>query len=176
MRAIDKKESLFVLFIFVAVILMFALLSSRSMDVVTEPPAQQTILGDNDMVVPASLGDIMVGKTTRDEVMKIFPEGKNLGRSGLYRPNNLDCLVTFSRDEDVVIRMDIGPCDLATSRGIKVDDSFDKVVEIYGSNYTRAYDKETPQIFDAYYGSDQYILFKVEDNTIKKIFVGSPIS
>jgi hypothetical protein len=176
LRAVDRKESLFVLFVFVAVILMFSLLSSRSPYVVTEAPDQQTILGDNDMVVPSFSGDIIVGKSTRDEVMKIFPEGKNLGRSGLYRPNNLDCLVTFSRNENVVVRMDIGPSDLATSRGIRANDSFDKVVEKYGSNYTKTYYKEKPQIFDAYYGSDQYILFKIENNIVKKILVGSPIS
>jgi hypothetical protein len=160
--------------IFVAVILMFTLFSLNHANIIRETPNQQTVLTDNDMMVASSGGKLIVGKSTRDDAMKVFPGGDNLGLSGVYRPKDLDCLLSFSKD-DVLIRMDIGVGDLSTSRGIKVNDSFDKVVEQYGNGYTKSYDEKTPEIFDAYYGSDQYILFKIENNSVKKIYIGSPV-
>lgn len=175
MRLTDKKESMLVIFIFITAVLICIMISSHHANIITDYPDQPTVLSENDMQVSAPSGILTVGKSTRDQVMNIYPDGNNLGRSGIYRPNELDCLLTFSRNEDVLIRIDIGLCDLSTSRGIKVNDSFDKVIEKYGKGYIKAYDKDKPQIFDAYYGSDQYILFKVEDNIVKMIYIGSPV-
>jgi len=174
-RVIDKKESWVVVFILIVALLISIILSSNHADIIREIPDQVAILTDNDMMVPTPSGKILIGKSSRDDVMKIYPDGNDLGKSGVYHPSNLDCLFTFSRQENVLIRMDIGVSDLSTSRGIKVNDSFEKVVGKYGNGYTKAYDKNKPQIFDAYYGSDQYILFKIEDNLVKKIYIGSPI-
>jgi len=175
MRAIDKKEYMVVGIIFIAAVIIFSFISRNHEDIIRETPDQSAVLTDNDMIVTGSLGKLMVGKSTREDAMKVFPEGENLGKSGLYRPKDLDCLLSFSKQEDVLIRVDIGICDLATSRGIKANDSFDRVVELYGNGYTKAYNKNTPQNFDAYYGSDKYVLFKIEDNLVKKIFIGSPV-
>lgn len=175
MRVIDKKEYTVVAIIFLAAVLIFSLVSRNHADIIRETPNQPAILADNDMVVVSPSGNIVVGKSTRDEVMMVYPEGNNLGRSGVYRPKDLDCLLSFSKHEDVLIRVDIGFCDLSTSRGIKANDSFNKVVELYGNGYTKAYDKDKPHIFDAYYGSDQYILFKIEDNLVKQIYIGSQV-
>jgi hypothetical protein len=174
-RAIDKKEYMVVVIIFIAAVLMFSLISRNHADIITETPNQSAILNDNDMTVANATGNLIVGRSTRDEVMQVYPDGDNLGRSGLYRPKNMDCLLSFSKKEEVLIRVDIGFCDLSTSRGIKANDSFDKVVDQYGDGYTKSYDKKTPQIFDAYYGSDQYILFKIENNLVKKIYIGSTV-
>jgi len=83
--------------------------------------------------------------------------------------------VTMSRNEEVVVRLDITDPEVTTSRGIKPNDSFDQVVAEYGPNYTRAYDTAAPEKFDAYYGGEQYVLFKVEDNVVKKIMIGGPV-
>ena len=175
MRVVDKKEYIVVVIIFVAAVLMFTMFSRNHADIIRETPNQAAILTDNDMTVASPAGKLVVGKSTREEAMKIYPDGNDLGRSGVYRPKDLDCLLTFSRAEEVLIRMDIGVSDIATSRGVKANDSFDKVVELYGDGYTKAYDKNKPQVFDAYYGADQYILFKIENNLVKKIYVGSPV-
>jgi len=175
MRAAEKKETVLVVLIFISAILLCLWYSSRHTDIIRINPDQQTILADNDFIISSPTGSLIVGKSTRDEVKKIYPEGKDLGKSGVYRPSNQDLLLSFSRKENILIKMDIGNCDLSTSRGIKVNDSFDKVVEKYGPNYTRAYDKDKPQIFDAFYGSDKYILFKVDNNVVTKIIIGSPI-
>jgi len=175
MRAAEKKETMLVVFIFISAILLCLWFSNRHTDIVRINPSQQTILTDNDLLISSPAGSLIVGKSTREEVKKVYPEGKDLGKSGVYHPNNQDLLLSFSRKENILIKMDIGNSDLSTSRGIKVNDSFDKVIEKYGPNYTRAYDKTKPQIFDAYYGSDKYILFKVDNNVVTKIIIGSPL-
>lgn len=175
MRVVDKKEYIVVAIIFVAAMLMFSLYSRNHVNIIRETPDQLAVLTENDMTAASPSGKLVVGKSTREEAIKIYPGGTDLGRSGVYRPKDLDCLLTFSRSEDVLIRMDIGVSDITTSRGIKANDSFDKVVELYGNGYTKAYDKDKPQIFDAYYGADQYILFKIEDNLVNKIYIGSPV-
>lgn len=176
MRAREKKESLLVLVIVIPVVIMFALISKSAPEIVVVNPPQPTILAEQDLVLVQPNGNVEVGHTTRDELMAVFPNGANLGRSGMYHPAGLDLWLTMSRKEEVVIRMDITDPQIATSRGIKANDSFDKVVEKYGPNYARAYDKEAPDKFDASYGTDQYVLFKVEDNTVKKILIGAPVS
>lgn len=175
MRIAEKKESLTVLLIVIPVLLVFALVSSTAPEVVVIDPPQPTILEAQDMVVAGPDGSVQVGSTTRHELMTIYPDGHNLGRSGIYHPTGLDLYLTMSRVEEVLVRIDIADNGLTTSRGIKPTDSFDQVLAEYGTNYTLAYDSETPQKFDAYYGGDQYVLFKVEDNIVKKILIGGPV-
>lgn len=175
MKASDKKEYIVVAVIFFVAVIIFSYISLNHPDIVTEAPNQVAVLTESDMTLSTDAGLLKVGKSTRDEAMTLFPDGENLGRSGLYRPRDLDCLLSFSKKEDILIRIDLGQCELSTSRGIKVNDSFDKVLAAYGYGFTKAYDRQTPQIFDAYYGSDQYILFKVENNIVVKIYIGSPI-
>ncbi len=176
MRAREKRESLLVLLIVVPIVIMFALISSSAPEIIVVDPPQPTILAEQDLILAQPNGKVEVGNTTRDELMAVFPDGANLGRSGMYHPEGLDLWLTMSRNEDVVIRMDITDPRIATSRGIRANDSFDKVVETYGPNYTLAYDQDTPDKFDASYGGDQYVVFKVEDNTVKKILIGAPVS
>lgn len=175
MRAVEKRESLIVLLIVVPVVLMFAFMSSRAPEVVVIDPPQPTILVAQDLVLGMPGGNVKVGSTTRDAVMTVFPSGQNLGRSGMYHPAELDLYVTMSRNEEVVVRLDIADPKVTTSRGIRPNDSFDQVVAKYGPNYTRAYDTAAPQKFDAYYGGEQYVLFKVENNVVKKILIGGPV-
>jgi hypothetical protein len=176
LRLSDKKESLTVVFIVLTVVLGWAWYSNIHTNIVVEKPEQQAILGDSDFQVLGPTGILIVGKSTREEALNIYPAGNNLGRSGVYRPQDQDFLLTFTRKDDILNKMDIGVCDLSTARGVIVNDSFDKVIEKYSISYTRAYEKDKPQTFDALYGSDkQYILFKVEDNLVKKIVIGYSI-
>lgn len=175
MRAVEKRESLTVLLIVIPVVLMFLYMSSKSPEIVVIDPPQQTVLAEQDLVLAGPGGEVKVGRTTREELMNVFPDGQNLGRSGMFHPAGQDLYITMSRKEEVVIRIDIADPNVVTSRGISTADNFDEVVEKYGSNYTLAYDAATPQKFDACYGTDQYILFKVEDDLVKKILIGGPV-
>jgi len=175
MRAAEKRESLLVLLIVIPVVLMFLYISSSAPEVVVIDPPQQTVLADQDLVLAGPGGSVMVGRTSRAELMNIFPEGQNLGRSGMFHPAGQDLYITMSRKEEVVIRIDIADSGLTTARGISPADSFDEVVDKYGTNYTLAYDAASPQKFDACYGTDQYVLFKVEDDIVKKILIGGPV-
>lgn len=175
MRAAEKRESLLVLLIVIPVVLMFLYISSSAPEVVVIDPPQQTELADQDLILSGPGGSVMVGRTTRDELMNIFPDGQNLGRSGMYHPDGLDLYITMSRKEEVVIRIDIADSGLTTARGISTADSFDEVTQKYGTDYTLAYDAASPQKFDACYGTDQYVLFKVEDNLVRKILIGGPV-
>jgi hypothetical protein len=175
LKAADRKEYMIVAIIFTTAVLIFSYISLNHADIIREAPDQAAILQPSDMTVATNSGTLMVGNTTREDAMLFFTNGTNLGRSGLYRLQDQDCLLSFSKKEDVLIRVDLGQCDLSTSRGIKVNDPFDKVLALYGNGFTKAYDKKTPQMFDAYYGSDQYILFKVENNVVMHIYIGSPV-
>lgn len=176
MKSIEKKETLLVIFIFLSVFIFFAVRTINIPKVVTEYPQEPAVLEAADMVVSTPEADIVVGKTTRDQVINSFPNGNALGRSTAYRPHSdQDFLLTMSREEEVLIRADIGACDLSTSRGVKVNDSFDHVLEKYGPNYTKSYYQKDPQTFDAFYGSEQYVMFKIEQDIVKKIHIGGPV-
>jgi len=170
-----KKEAWIVALIVLAAVIVFSYISNTHAEVVLEKPPETADLSVSDFTVSTPSGILTIGHTSRSEAMQVYPQGENLGRSGVYRPKDLDCLLTFTKHEDILVRMDLGPGGSATARGIKVGDTFDQVVAKYGSNFTKAYDKVTPNIFDAYYGADRYILFKIEDNIVQKIFIGSPI-
>jgi hypothetical protein len=160
-------------FIVLTILLGWGWYSSFNINIIVEKPEQQAILTESDFQVVGPAGILTVGKSTRAEALVVYSEGSNLGRSGVYHPKDQDFLLTFTREEDVLNKIDIGIGDLSTARGIKVNDSFDKVAEKYSRNFARAYEKEKPQIFDAMYGSNnQYILFKVEDDLVKKIIIG----
>lgn len=170
-----KKEAWIVALIVLAAVVFFSYISSTHAEVVLEKPPETAALTTNDFTISTPAGSLVVGQSSRSEAMQVYPQGQNLGRSGVYRPKNLDCLLTFTKHEDILVRMDLGPGSSATAREIKAGDTFDQVVAKYGTNFTKAYDKMTPNIFDAYYGADRYILFKIEDNIVQKIFIGSPI-
>lgn len=175
MRAVDKRESLVVLFIVVASVLVFAFISRSAPHTQYIYPPQQTVLTAQDMMLTGPGGSITVGSTTYDEIKAVYPEGKDLGRSTIYHPAGLGLWLTTTRAEDVLIRICTTDPDIPTARGIKAGDSFEQVVASYGPNYSRAYTDKDPNKFDASYGSEQYILFRVEDNTVQQIMIGGPV-
>ncbi|MDD4803304.1 MAG: hypothetical protein PHF24_10285, partial [Syntrophomonas sp.] len=74
-------------------------------------------------------------------------------------------------------KIDINISDLSTARGVKVNDGFTNITQKYGENYTRAYDKSKPHFFDALYGTTQhYIVFRIEDNVVKRIIIGHSVN
>jgi len=170
-----KKEAWIVALVVLAAVILFSYISSTHAEVILEKPPETAALSADDFTFSTPAGTLTVGQSSRSEAMLVYPQGENLGRSGVYRPKDLDCLLTFTKHEDILVRMDLGPGSSATAREIRVGDTFDQVVDKYGSNFTKAYDKVTPNIFDAYYGADRYILFKIKDNIVHKIYIGSPI-
>ena len=94
-----------------------------------------------------------------------------LGRSGVYRPANVDAIFTFTRKTNILNKVDMTGPGLSTARSIAVNDSFDKVIDKYGDGFIRSYYKNDPQTFDAVYGKDQCIVFNVKDNIVKKIVI-----
>jgi len=176
MRLSDRKEYFVVVLIFLVVVIGFAIYSSDRPQVVKIEPEKPTVLLLEDMDAFHGHDKVSVGITTRSEAEGMFPSGTNLGMSGLFRPVGDDCLFGFSKHGDILIRVDIEAPSFTTARGITAGDSFDKVVEKYGMDFAKAYEIKSPQNFDAYFGTDNYVLFKIEDNQVKKIYIGSPAS
>lgn len=166
-----KKYFIPALFIFVFLIGVGLLLSSLRQQPVSEYPDQLSPLNNTDFVIAGTDPALQVGVSSLDEVQLQFFGGKMLGRSGVYRPAGLDALFTFTKKTNILNKLDITGPGIETSRGVAVNDSFDKVVKIYGDGYVRSYVKSDLQTFDAIYGEEQCIVFNVKDNVVKKIVI-----
>ncbi|MEN6348996.1 MAG: hypothetical protein ABFD08_06325 [Syntrophomonas sp.] len=171
MRPGEKKQYTIIILAVILVAASAYLISRNQEKLQTIRPAQETILEDQDFVIDTGNGILRIGTSPRDEVMKIFPQGKKLGMSTIYRPATVDCLLTFDRAEELLQKMHLYNADLATSRGIKVGDSFSKVVEKYGKNYASVSLPGNTKDFDAVYGKVNNIIFKVNDNKVTTIIL-----
>jgi hypothetical protein len=138
---------------------------------VSEYPDQLSRLNSSDFVIAGTNPVLMVGEANLGDVSLQFPGGKMLGRSGVYRPADINVLFTFTRKTNLLNKIDINGPGLATTRSISVNDSFDKVVEAYGDGYVRSYYKTDPQTFDAIYGEEQCIVFNIKNNQVKRIVI-----
>lgn len=136
-------------------------------------PSQNTILSSNDFSVNFAEGQVTVGSTEWDEVMKIIPRGKTLGMSTIYKPENSDDLLSFTKHENILCKMHISDNIVSTNRGIKVSDPFSKVVEVYGIDYAYAAKKGATDNFDIAYGAEHSdcIFFQIRDNQVSKIIL-----
>ncbi|MEN6325656.1 MAG: hypothetical protein ABFD18_05550 [Syntrophomonas sp.] len=131
----------------------------------------QVVLDEQDFLVKIGQNNLSIGTSTRDEVLKIFPQGKTLGMSTIYKPKNSDCLLTFNRDEEILQKLHILSQDIPTKRGVKVGDSFTLVKEKYGPNYSSVGYPGKPKDFDAVYGAGNNIIFQVRDDKVKAIIL-----
>ena len=157
--------------IFIAVFifaLVFTLMQQRP---VSEYPDQLSPLNSNDFVIANTNPPLEAGIAYIGDVQLQFPGGKMLGRSGVYRPANVNAIFTFTRKTNILNKVDITGPGLSTTRSIAVNDSFDKVIDKYGDGFIRSYYKSDPQTFDAIYGENQCIVFNVKDNIVKKIVI-----
>ena len=136
-------------------------------------PDTDTILGKNDFLVDFSTGQLKIGISDWDEVVQVLPQGKMLGMSTIYSPENLDILLTFTEDENILCKLHISDSSIMTNRAIKVSDPFSKVVEAYGPNYASVSKKGDKDNFDAAYGADNStsIIFQIRNNLVSKIIL-----
>jgi len=169
LRNLDKKEYRIVLLIVAFAAIIGFISSSHRSKLEVVYPEQNAILTDQDFRIETNNGILQIGNSCFDEVKSIFPEGQILGMSTIYKPKTLDCLLTFTEDENILHKMHINTPVLNTSRGVKVGDPFAKAVEKYGKDY--AYVKLSGKAgdFDAVYGNNDNIIFQVRKNSIVKI-------
>lgn len=157
--------------IFIAVFLFAVIITMMQQSPVNEYPEQPSQLKQSDFVIAQTDPVLQVGEADLGDVSLQFPGGNMLGRSGVYRPADLNVLFTFTRKTNLLNKVDINGPGLSTSRFISVDDSFDKVVAAYGEGYVRSYFKKDPQTFDAIYGEGNCIVFNIKDNQVKRIII-----
>lgn len=137
-------------------------------------PVEETILDSNDFLIELASGTLSIGSSTWDEVIEVLPEGKMLGMSTIYSPADIDALLTFTEDENILCKLHITDPNIVTSRNVKVGDTFDKVVESYGSNYASVARKGHSEDFDAVYYStdnDNSIVFQIRNNVVERIIL-----
>lgn len=169
MQVPAKKDYIIVATIFLLVLALGFFSSNRHHRLVNEYPAKLAELETDDFLLHYDQADLLVGQASWEEVTRIYPQGKNLGMSSVYRPQGLQATFTFTKNSNILSKVDIADPGIITSRGVAVNDPFTKVVKQYGQGFIRSYLKDDPKIFDAVFGSKHYIVFHVEDNIVKKI-------
>jgi hypothetical protein len=157
--------------IFIAVFLLAVIFSVVQQRPISEYPEQLSPLNNSDYVVAGTDPVLQVGEANLGDVSLQFPNGKMLGRSGIYRPAKANILFTFTKKTNLLNKIDITGPGMATARTVSYNDSFDKVVAKYGKGFIRSYYKKNPQTFDAVYGDKNCIVFHVENNIVKKIVI-----
>lgn len=170
-----KKDYLFIVLLVILVVSVALFLSNRYQRLETQYPDKLTELASTDFVLESNEHTLQVGKSSWDEVQQAFPQGKNLGRSTVYRPEGQANVLTFTRRSNLLTKVDINGPGLTTSKGIAVNDDFTKVIAAYGKGYTRSYLINEPTTFDAIYGSEQYIVFHVKDGIVQRIVIDYPL-
>jgi len=136
-------------------------------------PEQPAILDNNDFSLDTGQGLLSLGVSSWDDVQQIWPQGKNLGMSTIYKPANTDLLITFTKEENILTKVHLNDDQFSTFRGIKVGDDFSLVKKAYGDNYAFIEDPGNSDNFDAVYGedNDNSIVFQVRNNTVSKIVI-----
>lgn len=170
-----KREYLFIAFVFLLIVGLALQMSSQHQRLETQYPDKLAELAPTDFALGNSTQSLSIGKSTGEEVMLVYPQGKTLGMSSVYRPTGQKNVFTFTKKSDILTKVDIMGPGLLTSRGIAVNDRFEKVVKAYGPGYVRSYAKNTPATFDAIYGLKQYIVFHVKNGIIEKIVIEYPL-
>lgn len=145
---------------------------------VVDYPENDTVLTAEDFIVRNDTGEITVGLSSWDQVIGVFPGGEILGKSTVYRPLSDNCLLQFTKEENILDKMHIyGDC-LTTNRGIKIGDPFSYVEDCYGPDYVKLTREDRPEYFEALYGCDNKndIVFQVQDDKVVKIIIQKGIS
>ncbi|HHW61942.1 MAG TPA: hypothetical protein GX404_08570 [Syntrophomonadaceae bacterium] len=165
-------------FVILIVVLIFGLslylTNKNKIEVVTDIPQKQNALPVKDFVVNIETLAVHPGQDY-DEIIKMFPSGHTLGMSTVYCADDMELLFTFSKKENILIKVDIMEPNIHTARGIGVGDSEDKLLATYGQGYTLVYDKKRPHEQEFIYGMDHYIVFKLKDKRIDKIVLDCPL-
>lgn len=171
MQSGKKKEYALIIFFVVLIAGAAYYISQDHVKLQTVVSKNQVVLKEQDFLVKIGQNDLSIGTSTRDEVLKIFPRGKTLGMSTIYKPENSDCLLTFNRDEEILQKLHILNQDIPTNRGIKVGDPFALVTEKYGPNYSSVGRPGKPKDFDAVYGTGNNIVFQIRNDKVEAIIL-----
>ncbi len=175
METNHKKEYLFIVLLVLVVAGIGFISSSRYQHMQTDYPAKASIVKAEDFVLTNTQPNLIIGKSSWEEVQKCYPEGKTLGMSTVYRPNHIPAIFTFTKKSNLLTKVDIQGPGLPTARGVEVGDSYDKLVKTYGSGFIRSYAKNDPATFDAIYGSNEYIVFHISQERVEKIVLSSSV-
>lgn len=169
----NRKGNMYVGIIVVLVFAFGFYISSRSPRVEIITPEKDTILSEQDYQVDTGNGILTMGKSNWDEVSSVYPEGKNLGMSTIFRPERHNCLLTFSEDENILIKMHIDGDEPPSSRGVRVGDTYNLVQEHYGNDYTLIKNTGNDKEFDMVYGENRSnsITFKIQNQRVNRIIV-----
>jgi hypothetical protein len=170
---VNKKGYMYVSIIFVLVCTFGFYISSRSPRVEIITPEKDTILSEQDYQVDTVNGILTVGKSTWDEVASVYPEGKNLGMSTIFRPERHNCLLTFSEDENILVKMHIDGDEPASPRGVRVGEPYYLVKVPYGDDYTLIKNTGNDKDFDMVYGENRSnsITFKIKNQQVNRIII-----
>jgi hypothetical protein len=128
-------------------------------------------LAAEDFAISCGTGTLAVGKSSWAEVKQVYPRGQTLGMSTVYHPLGVDCSFMFTKKTNLLIKADFSTPAIITARNVKVNDPFALVTRNYGSSFKKVYYSNQPQVFDAIYGSGNYIVFKIENDMVKRIIV-----
>lgn len=166
-----KNQYLIIIAIVIAVYAFGFYIASNQEPLDIVYPTEDTILENNDFLVEFANGKLAIGSSSWEEVVQVFPEGKMLGMSTIYSPANIDALLTFTEDENILCILHISDPSITTSRNVKTGDTFSKVVEEYGPNYASVSKAGNKVDFDAVYGTDNggSIVFQVRNNVVNRI-------
>ena len=166
-----RREYIYVIIIIITVFVIGAVIAATKPGLEIIYSKEILILEASEYIIEVPEGSIQVGSTHYDEIVKLFPEGHILGRSTIYSPDNLDCLFTFTKKENILNKVHITTDTIKTARGIQVGDPLDAVIKAYGPDYSWVYEKKNPQDFDMVYGHDNNnsIVFQIRDNIVSKI-------
>ena len=169
----NKKGNMYVAIIVVLVFAFGFYISSRSPRVEIITPEKDTILAEQDYQVDTDNGILTMGRSTWDEVSSVYPQGKDLGMSTIFRPERHNCLLTFSEDENILIKMHIDGNEPASPRGIRVGDPYFLVKVPYGNDYTLIKNTGNDKEFDMVYGENRSnsITFKIKNQRVNRIIV-----
>ena len=170
MQAEYKKEYLILILIFVVLLAVGLYSSLHDRPEYNKQVGPAIVLPPEDFVIQTGAGTITPGRSTFQEVTALFPQGKTLGRSTIYRPTGQPFFFEFSKKENILTVVQIEDKSLATARGINVGDSLEKVIAAYGENYSST-SLAGAGLVDISYGQTDKIIFKISDQVVTKIAV-----
>lgn len=170
MEISQKKQGFVVVIIVILTVGLVTWLSCRNhLDVAIAYPDKSIILSPRDFQVITPVGILQVGESSWDEVNHVFPMGKTLGMSTVYKPLNQNLLLTFANPKNILEKADLLSPILSTNRGVKISDSIDVVIQKYGDQYIKITDQNDPQHLDMVYGTKPCIVFNITDEKVSRI-------
>jgi hypothetical protein len=170
---LPRKEYFIVIGLFVVISILAMNISSRHTRIEIVYPEHDTVLSEEDYQVDTGNGILKAGQSSWDEVQQIYPRGKELGRSTIYEPEDRQCLLTFTRNENILTKIHIDGNELGTSRSIKKGYSANQIELKYGKDYTMVKKVANSKDFDMIYGMNREnsVIFQIRNNKVERIIV-----